>query len=252
MTSALLRPFFPYYGSKWRTAPSYPPPAHDLIVEPCAGSAGYATRHHGRSVLLIDRDPVVARVWDYLIRVKASELLRVPDVQERIDELGTWPEELRFLVGFWLNRGGTRPYTARAGLGRMGMYPDQYWGEAVRRRLAWQVDQIRHWRVMHAEHTDAPHVRATWFVDFPYQGACGRRYRMGHQGLDFPAIADWCKRRHGLVVVCEQAGADWLPFTSFKRVRTANAATRSHEVVWIRRERAEQLHLFAPGAQEAA
>ena len=40
-----LRPFFCYYGGKWRAAPKYPPPEHDTIVEPFAGAAGYATRY---------------------------------------------------------------------------------------------------------------------------------------------------------------------------------------------------------------
>jgi site-specific DNA-adenine methylase len=36
-----LRPFFPYFGSKWLAARAYPPPVHRQIVEPFAGSAGF-------------------------------------------------------------------------------------------------------------------------------------------------------------------------------------------------------------------
>jgi hypothetical protein len=37
-----LKPFFNYYGGKWRVARRYAPPEHDLIIEPFAGAAGYA------------------------------------------------------------------------------------------------------------------------------------------------------------------------------------------------------------------
>jgi len=41
----MLRPFWRYYGGKWRAAPRYPAPRHDLIIEPFAGAAGYAMRY---------------------------------------------------------------------------------------------------------------------------------------------------------------------------------------------------------------
>jgi site-specific DNA-adenine methylase len=49
-----LRPFFTYTGGKYRLAPRYPEPRHNLIIEPFAGSAGYSLRHPEREVLLID------------------------------------------------------------------------------------------------------------------------------------------------------------------------------------------------------
>jgi hypothetical protein len=42
-----VRPFFSFFGSKWRVAPHYPAPERDLIIEPFAGSAGYSLRHAG-------------------------------------------------------------------------------------------------------------------------------------------------------------------------------------------------------------
>ncbi len=35
-----LKPFFCYFGGKWRAAPHYPTPKHAEIVEPFAGAAG--------------------------------------------------------------------------------------------------------------------------------------------------------------------------------------------------------------------
>lgn len=41
-----LKPFFTFYGGKWRAAPHYAPPEFATIVEPFAGAAGYSVRHH--------------------------------------------------------------------------------------------------------------------------------------------------------------------------------------------------------------
>jgi hypothetical protein len=45
-----LRPFWRYYGGKWRAAPRYPRPTHDTIIEPFAGAAttGVAALLEGR------------------------------------------------------------------------------------------------------------------------------------------------------------------------------------------------------------
>ena len=40
----MLKPFWRYYGGKYRAAPAYPPPRLGTIVEPFAGSAGYSLR----------------------------------------------------------------------------------------------------------------------------------------------------------------------------------------------------------------
>ena len=49
-----LKPFFSYFGGKWRTAKHYPGPSRDLIIEPFAGSAGYSVRHPHKAVILND------------------------------------------------------------------------------------------------------------------------------------------------------------------------------------------------------
>jgi site-specific DNA-adenine methylase len=57
-----MRPFFPYYGSKWNIARYYPAPATGVVVEPFAGAAGYATFYDCPRVDLYDADPIVAGV----------------------------------------------------------------------------------------------------------------------------------------------------------------------------------------------
>ena len=53
-----LRPFFGYYGGKWRDAlKHYPEPDHETIVEPFAGSAGFSLRYAHRKIILCEIDP---------------------------------------------------------------------------------------------------------------------------------------------------------------------------------------------------
>ena len=79
-----LKPFFTYFGGKYRAAPKYPTPEHDVIVEPFAGSAGYAMRHPHHKVILNDLDEKVAGTWEYLINVSEDEILSLPIYD------GTW------------------------------------------------------------------------------------------------------------------------------------------------------------------
>jgi len=109
--SVRLRPFFSYYGGKWRDTPAnYPSPSHAVIVEPFAGSAGYSLRYPAAQVLLCEVDPILVGLWDYLIRARAREIRAIPDlpVGGTVDDLPV-VQEARWLVGFWLNRGVSAP-----------------------------------------------------------------------------------------------------------------------------------------------
>lgn len=56
------------------------------------------------------------------------------------------------------------------------------------------------------------HGDATWFIDPPYRGRPGSHYRYGSKLIDYTNLAAWCQMLPGQVIVCEQHGADWLPF----------------------------------------
>ncbi len=231
----MLRPFFPYYGSKWRAFDLYPAPG-PVIVEPFAGSAGYATRYPDRRVLLIDSDPVIAGLWAYLIRATPAELLRIPDVPAGATVFDVaWPcEEARWLAGFWLTPGVFHPALKASSWAINNPGAGRFWGAAVRERLAAQVPAIRHWEIRNCSYADAPDVEATWFVDPPYQ-VHGRKYRHSSKRIDYANLGAWCAARRGCVTVCEQEGATWLPFQPLGDIR---ASTRggvgrvSREVVW--------------------
>lgn len=96
------------------------------------------------------------------------------------------------------------------------------------RRIADNIPKVQHWRIICGDFTDAPDIEATWFIDPPYE-MMRRGYR--HSGLDYSALATWCQERAGQVIVCEQHGADWLPFEPLADALTTNN-TRKTEVVW--------------------
>lgn len=229
-----LRPFFPYYGSKWRIAPLYPRPLYRSIIEPFAGSAQYATLYHQRDVLLVDADEVICGVWDYLIRVQPNEILGLPDPGplQALDELGLC-QEARWLIGFWVGPATTYParrpsswYAKWHGNGA------RVWGDEVRRRLACQVERIRHWRVKHAPYEDI-HVagNATWFIDPPYAGRQGTKYRHSSAHIDYERLGQWCRERTGQTIVCEGEGAVWLPFEPVA-ISTSTRKKAVVEKVW--------------------
>lgn len=225
-----LRPFFSYYGAKWRVSAHLPAPTHDMLIEPFAGSAGYATRHHHLAVHLVERDEVVADLWDYLIHVKASEIERLPLELEHIDDLPPGlPSGAVALVGFWLNHGTTAPCKVPSAWMRAGAHASSFWGEKIRHRVASQVDEIRHWTISCGDYSDAPDVEATYHVDPPYSTPAGRHYR--HHDIDYPLLGDWCRSRRGQIIVCEQEGAEWLPFSAASDVKSTRGTSR--EVLWV-------------------
>lgn len=230
-----MRPFFGFYGGKWRDAlKHYPPPSFETIVEPFAGSAGYALRHADRRVVLCEVDPVLVAVWRYLIRVRPEEILTIPDLElgQTVDDLGIC-EEARWLVGFWLNRGAAGPRRSPSKWMREGIRPGSFWGDRVRRTIASQVGLIRHWQVFNCSYEDCPVTgEATWFIDPPYQFA-GQHYRFGSDQIDYDALGRWCHSREGQVIVCENEGAAWLPFRVLTDVKTTRAEFRSIEVCWL-------------------
>lgn len=230
-----LRPFFGYYGGKWRNTPKhYPSPVFDTIVEPFAGSAGYALNYPGRRVVLCDIDPAIVGVWSYLTRVTAPEILSLPDVESggSVGDLHVC-QEAQWLIGFWLNRAPSSPRRSPSAWMRSGVRPGSFWGSRVRQTIASQLWAIRHWTVRLGSYevlsVDGP---ATWFVDPPYQGA-GKHYRHGADALDFATLAAWCRARRGQVIVCENEGAGWLPFIALGDVKTTRAGARSREALWL-------------------
>jgi hypothetical protein len=230
-----MKPFWRYYGGKYRAAPRYPIPNYGTVIEPFAGAAGYSLRHHERKVILVEKYPVVAEMWRYLIHVKASEVRAIPLVTT-VDDLPSWvPDGARSLIGFCMNSAVTAPRRSlsigRIRLAEMGR-KFEGWTEAQRERVASQVECIRHWVIMEGDYTVAPNIPATWFIDPPYNNAVGRHYIHGPKEIDYQKLAQWCRTRDGQVLVCENEGASWLPFRTFATFKPGVNGSGSKEVLW--------------------
>lgn len=226
-------PFFCFYGGKWRAAPRYPAPKFKTIIEPFSGAAGYSTRHFERDVILLDINPVIQSLWRYLINVSSSEIRSLPIAVEHVDKLSVCTEA-RHLIGFWLNKATScSPRKQPSAWMRSGIRPNSYWGEAVRERIANQVEHIRHWKVLDGGYQSSPELEASWFIDPPYANAAGAMYR--HQVDDYGTLGEWCRQRKGQLIVCENDGASWLPFEplgTFKSNPGKRGKAKSQEVMY--------------------
>lgn len=222
-----LRQFFSYFGGKLRNSAKYPEPEHDTVIEPFCGGAGYSHLHYEKNVVLYDVYEPVVKVWEYLIQATREDILGLPLLSsgQTLSEFNLSPGE-RYFIGFWLARASATPRVKATSW--MQKYPTRLWGEHVRRVIADQVHLINHWQVYLSSYTDIPDRKAMWFVDPPYQRA-GKFYP--EHTLDFDRLAGWCRNRTGQVVVCEEEGADWLPFKTLYTHKGIQRQNRN-EVIW--------------------
>jgi hypothetical protein len=178
-------------------------------------------------VILCDTNSRVVAIWQYLITVSSDEIRALPDIGagQTIDKLDI-PQAAKWLMGYWMLPYGSRPMNKPSSWLLKGHRPNQYWGPSVRARVAERVNEIRHWRIIHGSYADLPNQTATWFVDPPYQGVTRDAYRTKP---DFEHLSKWCQSREGQVIVCEQLGANWLPFEKLPATRTRhNRASGLH------------------------
>lgn len=191
---------FSYYGSKSKLWAKYPAPKFETIIEPFAGAANYALRHsEGHRVIIVEKSPIVAAMWRWLIKVPESVIrsLPIPEPKSPIPDVPDCPEARAFL-GFALNRGSHTPKNF------VGTYRPLNWDS-----ICADLPRIRMWDVIEGDYTCAPDVEATWFIDPPY---CGQNLYPFGRDLCYADLATWCQSRKGQSIVCENDTADWLPF----------------------------------------
>jgi hypothetical protein len=163
--------------------------------------------------------------------VTPAEILALPDlpnVGDSVDDHAL-PQEAKWLIGFWLNRGSAQPKKSRTAYSARTDKAQLNWSPRAKERIVTQLPALERWTMTNASYEDADNGEATWFVDPPY-GEMGKHYRFKFS--DFAALGPWCQARQGQVIVCEGAGASWLPFHelgSFKSTRG-----RAAEVVYVR------------------
>jgi hypothetical protein len=172
-------------------------------------------------VLLVEKNPTVARIWSWLISASEAEIKSLPihEPGEKVHPSVTGPA--RDWIGFWNAFGQVAPQEKMVpSAGSNPKFRGYFWNETFRDRTADAVGRIRHWHVLCCDYRDIVDVEATWFVDPPYVGL--NHYRQGD--IDYSDLALWCASRTGQVIVCENEGADWLPFEPFSEVAAAPRA----------------------------
>lgn len=230
-----MRPFFSYYGAKYTVGGRLGPPRRDVVVEPFAGSAAYSTRWGVRHAKLYDVSDDICDLWDFLIHSSGRDIKDIPDAFETNDEFLRLDRGPRLLCGFWVAKG--RAETSSA----LSPWYFQYrnatdcrvWGPAVKARIIKQKPAIAEWTIDNLSWERIPQIEAHWHVDPPYNNSAGRRYP--HSDVDYAALSSWCRRLPGSVDVCENAGADWLPFEPIGEVvstRGRRGGKNSAEAVW--------------------
>lgn len=233
-----LAPFLSYYGSKFRAAKRYAEPQYSTIIEPFAGAAGYALNYAHKNVVLVEKDPRLAAIWRFLIGAKAEDILALPlmGLDQTVSDLPECDPAGRELIRAWLQGGARNGKNSFSSMAKNNLTRNPntpaFWGRSCRERIASQVEKIKHWQLIEGDYTEAPDEEGTWFIDPPYNNAAGRVYN--HHVLDYVALGGWCRTRRGQLMVCENEGADWLPFRALYSTANNwnNRVKRSVEVIW--------------------
>ena len=222
MAGKRLMQYFKYFGSKFRTAPYYPKPLYQSIIEPFAGSASYSTLYWWYNIHLNDIDPCVSGLWNWLIQADPNDIISIPTDMPTLSHLSTHMTAYQAeLCRRWQRVGNNTSFTVSSWNGRAGM-----WNARTRQHIADQLINIRHWSVSSLSYQSLENNLSTWFVDPPYVGFREYEYNV----INYKQLAEWCRTRRGQVIVCEQEGADWLPFKPFRRIVSSCHAKFSNEV----------------------
>lgn len=214
---------FSYYGSKSKIVDYYPPPKHDKIIEPFAGSARYSLKWFDRDVTIVDKYDVVINIWKWLQSASEKDVTSLPTLYkgENIRELNLSEPEKQFL-GMLAGVASTSPRW------KVSEYASIQNGRKNQlQRIADQLYKIRHWNIILGSYEDLENLEATWFIDPPYEFG-GNGYK--HGKIDYKHLAGWCKERKGQVIVCENTKATWMNFKPMKNLHGAMRETV--EAIW--------------------
>ena len=227
---------FYYYGGKKRLASAYDAPAFTTSVEPFAGAAGYSLYHLAslERVILIERDERVCEAWRTVLSLSPAELASYP-----IPAAGEKTQDFLVMTAAASNavaRLKSLTVTPRVAHEARRMF------RLIAEQKARVGDALDRIDLRHGDYHDAPIIEATYFIDPPYEVQASETKTSYPQGLgyaagcdasvlDFHELGKWAAALPGQVIVCEQAGATWLPFRAFRA--TGNTlGGRSREVVW--------------------
>ena len=244
------RPMFNYFGSKWNLSKYYGPPRRDRVIEPFAGSACYSLYWRCRNVLLADLSPEVCAIWDFLINCSENDIRELPDIIKDVEHLHSIPKPAQLLIRRWLwalpvitdKHVTMNRYKGKIDEPRWQL---TIWSRKCKQRLIGQKELIADWTVRNCSYAELENENAHWFVDPPYNNKAGKCYEFNCTGIDYKHLGEWCKSRNGTMDVCENGGADWLPFELLKSDHQSYAGHKRIEVVYREKDyKAPQLELL--------
>jgi site-specific DNA-adenine methylase len=218
---------FSYYGSKKSIIDYYPPPKYDKIIEPFVGAGPYALKYYDKDITIVDKYEVIYKIWKWLQQCNISDIDKLPHHLTPEDNLNNYNfdcEEAKLLMGFIIAKGVERPRnkpTARATIDRPNTI------NFTLTKIKGNLHKIKHWKILHASYIDLENIKATWFIDPPYQYG-GHAYV--ENKINFPDLANWCKSRKGQIIVCENTKADWLPFKPM--IVNKGTHKKTTEAIW--------------------
>lgn len=221
---------FYYYGRKKQIAKYYPSPSYDTIIEPFAGSAAYSLYKNNwmKHVILIEKDEKVFDIWDWLInRATSEEINELPEL--KVGEKSSEFLHIIHAVTKMAFQFKTIKVTAVL---------ERNW-EISKRVMAQNLYKIKHWNIIKGDYTEAPDIKATWFVDPPYKGDAGRGYRFGSDSIDYEFLAEWALRRKGELIFCEGKEGDYLPFKPLVNL-TGVAGKINKEMIFYKTDNIER------------
>lgn len=215
---------FSYYGSKSKVIDYYPPPKHDLIIEPFAGSARYALKYWDRDVIINEKNPNVYSIWKYLQNCSVRDIKRLPNLPA-----GTIIEKEMFkceseyiLMSFLIVQGAFSSNKTVSPWGALRF-------ENNRNNILKNLHKIKHWQIIDGDYSGLPNVKATYFIDPPYQFG-GHKYPMSNKLIDFDKLRIWCETRIGQTIVCENTKATWMNFKPIKE--QWGSMFKTTEAIW--------------------
>jgi site-specific DNA-adenine methylase len=227
---------FYYYGRKKQIVNYYPDANFDTIVEPFAGSAAYSLNGDNwkKNIILVEKDKRVAGLWKWLIyEATPDEIREMPDL--KVGEKSS--DFLHILhaatkMAFYYKTIKVTPVLARN------------W-RISKRYMANNVFKVKHWTIICGEYTDAPNIKATWFIDPPYKKESGMGYKYGSDLIDYRQLAEWALNRKGELIFCEGEHGDYLPFRPLKDSKGVAGKTSKEVIFYKSPVKTVQLELFS-------
>jgi hypothetical protein len=223
---------FCWFGSKWNASKLYPAPIFDTIIEPFAGSAAYSLRYLEKKVIIAEANPELYELWVWLTGdASRGDIMEIPlnlEIGLDIRSLGLTRGQMLLLKMCQRSNNVGDCWT----VSKWGCAPG-HWTESMRKRVASQVEMIKHWTVERCgiklmERRKREPV--TWLIDPPYQ------YNYQYQrplNLSYSELGSMIKNLRGQVIGCEARctktgrAPTYLPFSDF--METVTSRRRPHE-----------------------